>query len=909
MSLLTKIFGDPDEKILKKFQPLVEQINFLEKEFENLGQQELKAKTDYLKSCLNQGKTKDEILPQAFAAVREAAKRTLKQRHYDVQLLGGIILHQGKIAEMRTGEGKTLASTCPIYLNALDGKGVHVVTVNDYLSKRDCVWMGQIYNALGLSVGCLVHEIAYLYDPTYVNSEQKKEHGDQDSQRDKNRDILGNFKIEDSYLRPVSRQQAYQADITYGTNNEFGFDYLRDNLVSDIQEKSQRELNFAIIDEIDSILIDEARTPLIISAPAEESASLYHQLARLSDNLKTGQDYLVDEKMRAVTLTEDGMNKMASLLGEDPWEKSNLDLIHHIEAALKAKTLFQKNRDYVVKEGEIVIVDEFTGRLMIGRRYSEGIHQAIEAKENVSVRQESKTLATITFQNYFRFYKKIAGMTGTAITEAEEFDKIYNLDVVLVPTNEPLIRKDLPDRIYQNHEAKLEAIVREVKERHEKGQPILIGTGGFTIGEKTVGAIEKNRIIREALEKQGIEASVLDATNHEKEGQIIAQAGGFGAVTVATNMAGRGVDIILGGNPPDKEKQEKILSLGGLHIIGTERHESRRIDNQLRGRAGRQGDPGSSQFFISLDDDLMRIFGGAKLGSLMQTLNLPKDIPIESRAVSRAIESAQKKVEGFNFDTRKHLLEYDDVLNRHREAVYQRRKKILILPYQDIKKEIIDLTIKEIQKLVGFYTSSESKNDWDFEKLSENIKAIFDTKDDLKEILSQQKDRLAIIDYLEKLAQQAYQNLEEKIEKTQQQIELGVTDSLIARICRSIMLKSIDQYWIFHLEIINNLKGGIGLRAYGQQDPLVEYKKESRKKFGELMDSIDRQVVYSIYKVGLVEKAPQLKKEIQFQGAQKISQPNQASFRPKGEKKIGRNDSCPCGSGKKYKKCCGSNIS
>ena len=909
MSLLTKIFGDPDEKILKKFQPLVEQINFLEKEFENLGQQELKAKTDYLKSCLNQGKTKDEILPQAFAAVREAAKRTLKQRHYDVQLLGGIILHQGKIAEMRTGEGKTLASTCPIYLNALDGKGVHVVTVNDYLSKRDCVWMGQIYNALGLSVGCLVHEIAYLYDPTYVNSEQKKEHGDQDSQRDKNRDILGNFKIEDSYLRPVSRQQAYQADITYGTNNEFGFDYLRDNLVSDIQEKSQRELNFAIIDEIDSILIDEARTPLIISAPAEESASLYHQLARLSDNLKTGQDYLVDEKMRAVTLTEDGMNKMASLLGEDPWEKSNLDLIHHIEAALKAKTLFQKNRDYVVKEGEIVIVDEFTGRLMIGRRYSEGIHQAIEAKENVSVRQESKTLATITFQNYFRFYKKIAGMTGTAITEAEEFDKIYNLDVVLVPTNEPLIRKDLPDRIYQNHEAKLEAIVREVKERHEKGQPILIGTGGFTIGEKTVGAIEKNRIIREALEKQGIEASVLDATNHEKEGQIIAQAGGFGAVTVATNMAGRGVDIILGGNPPDKEKQEKILSLGGLHIIGTERHESRRIDNQLRGRAGRQGDPGSSQFFISLDDDLMRIFGGAKLGSLMQTLNLPKDIPIESRAVSRAIESAQKKVEGFNFDTRKHLLEYDDVLNRHREAVYQRRKKILILPYQDIKKEIIDLTIKEIQKLVGFYTSSESKNDWDFEKLSENIKAIFDTKDDLKEILSQQKDRLAIIDYLEKLAQQAYQNLEEKIEKTQQQIELGVTDSLIAIICRSIMLKSIDQYWIFHLEIINNLKGGIGLRAYGQQDPLVEYKKESRKKFGELMDSIDRQVVYSIYKVGLVEKAPQLKKEIQFQGAQKISQPNQASFRPKGEKKIGRNDSCPCGSGKKYKKCCGSNIS
>ncbi|OQX71469.1 preprotein translocase subunit SecA, partial [Candidatus Parcubacteria bacterium 4484_255] len=653
MSFLSKLFsGSSNQKEIEKLQPLVEVINSLEDKLQKLSAKELKAKTIELQKKLSQGKTKDEILTEAFALVREAAKRTLKQRHFDVQLMGGIVLHQGKIAEMKTGEGKTLASTCPIYLNALDGQGVHVITVNDYLARRDTVWMGQIYRALGLSVGCLVHDGAFMYDPEYIDPEPSRPE-EQGSKRDEERDRTGSFKVEQTYLRPVSRQEAYKCDITYGTNNEFGFDYLRDNLVYDLKDCVQRELNYAVIDEIDSILIDEARTPLIISAPAGESADLYYQLANLVKKLKSGKDYIVDEKLRTVILSEQGIDRVTSLLGEDPWANNNLDLVHHIDAALKAMVLFQKNRDYVVQKGKIIIVDEFTGRLMQGRRYSEGLHQAIEAKENVEVKQESRTLATITFQNYFRFYKKLCGMTGTAETEAEEFHKIYNLEVVQIPTNKPNIRKDLPDRIYRSKEAKFRAIIEDVKERHSKGQPILIGTGGFTIGEKTVGAIEKNRIIKDLLKKEGISCQVLDATNHEKEGQIIAQAGRLGAVTVATNMAGRGVDIVLGGNPFDSEKQKEVIKLGGLHIIGSERHESRRIDNQLRGRAGRQGDKGSSQFFLSLDDDLMRIFGGNRLAGLMQRLKIPDDVPIESKIVSRSMQSAQKKIEGFNFDTRK----------------------------------------------------------------------------------------------------------------------------------------------------------------------------------------------------------------------------------------------------------------
>ena len=935
MSLLSKIFGDPNEKELKKLEPLVNQINSLEPEFEKLKDEELKAKTKKLKKDLLQNQNKDHILPQAFALVRESAKRTLNQRHFDVQLIGGIVLHRGKIAEMRTGEGKTLAATCPVYLNALDGQGVHVITVNDYLAKRDCVWMGQIYHALGLSVSCIAHDTAFVYDPTYVLQTLT---GKPEDEIDKDRDETGSFKVEESYLRPVSRKQAYKVDITYGTNNEFGFDYLRDNLVHDSKDAVQRKLHYAIIDEVDSILIDEARTPLIISAPAEESADLYYKLAQIIKSLKSGRDYIVDEKTRSVSFShadkqgfkgtiEDlkGPEKIIQALGKDPWKEQDWTLIHHIDAALKAKTLFQKDRDYVVKNGEIIIIDEFTGRLMLGRRYSEGIHQAIEAKENVQVKQESRTMATVTFQNYFRFYDKMAGMTGTAITEAEEFHKIYNLDVMVIPTNKPMIRKDFPDRIYITKQAKFTSIIKEIKERHEKGQPILVGTGGFSIGEQTIGAIEKNRVIKNLLQKQGVECQVLDATNHEKEGQIIAQAGKLGAVTVATNMAGRGVDVVLGGSPVNIEQQKKVLKLGGLHIIGTEKHEARRIDNQLRGRGGRQGDPGSSQFFISLEDDLMRVFGGSRLAPLMKGLKIPEDMAIESQVVSKSIEAAQKKVEGFNFDTRKHLLEYDDVLNKHRETIYQRRRNILKMDLKQLNHEILNMVEKEIKNIVSFHTANEDKNKWDISQIVKAIKNIFpvyhasgeaeqDLEQELGNICTQSQGKTSfnsikeqLIKHLMELAVQAYNQVQEKVEQAKKDWNDPETGKgpLMEKIAKSILLQSIDRYWVYHLEVINNLKGGIGLRAYGQHDPLVEYKKESFKKFSELVQAINQQVVYSIYKVGLIERLPrQQKKEMRLSGAQKTSQENEVIIRPKGKKKPGRNDLCPCGSNKKYKKCC-----
>ncbi len=907
MSLLVKIFGDPNEKELKKLKSRVDEINSWEPKLEKLSDSELKEQTGQLKEFLSQGKTTDDILSQAFALVREAAKRSLKQRHFDVQLMGGIALHQGKIAEMRTGEGKTLAATCPAYLNALDGQGVHIVTVNDYLSKRDCVWMGQIYHLLGLKTSCIVHDNAFIYDPDYqpVSDEEK---------RDKQRDEIGSFKVEETYLRPISRREAYLADITYGTNNEYGFDYLRDNLVHDLGEMAQRKLHYAIVDEIDSILIDEARTPLIISVPAEESAVLYYKLARLVENLKSNEDYVMDEKMRAVTLTEKGTDRVVELLGEDPWTSDNVVMIHHVDAALKAKTLFHKDRDYVIKNGEIIIIDEFTGRLMLGRRYSEGIHQAIEAKENVQIKQESKTLATITFQNYFRFYEKLSGMTGTALTEAEEFHKIYNLEVLVVPTNKAMVRKDMPDRIYRTKEAKFKAIVEEINQRHKKGQPILIGTGGFTIGEQTVGAIEKNRIIRDLLVKEGISCQVLDATNHEKEGQIIAQAGRLNAVTIATNMAGRGVDIILGGNPPDEQEQKKILELGGLHIIGTERHEARRIDNQLRGRSGRQGDPGSSQFFLSLEDDLMRIFGGLRLSSLMTTLKIPDEVPIESQAVSRAIEAAQRKVEGFNFDTRKHLLEYDDVLNKHREAIYRRRRAVLAINDREIKEEIFRITKEEMNKIILSKTMREKG--YDPEGLNEMIGMIFPVPEEerkvLRDIFNNRGNKTDLVlreeiaEYAGKMTERAYEQAKENVMQANKDWgdQTSDKDSLMAKVAKSILLQSIDYYWVYHLEVIENLKGGIGLRAYGQQDPLVAYKKESREKYAQLTEMINKQVVYSIYKIGTVN-VPRPKKEIKLKGADKGGQSQEVFLRPKGEKKVGRNDPCPCGSGKKYKRCHG----
>jgi len=892
MNFLSKLFsGSSNIKEVERLQSLIDAINAFEDKFQKLSPEDLKKVSIELKERLSKGKTKDEILTEAFALVREAAKRTLKQRHFDTQLIGGIVLHQGKIAEMKTGEGKTLASTCPIYLNALDGKGVHVVTVNDYLARRDAVWMGQIYRALGLSVACLVHEGAFVYDPEYIVTRPEDEE-EQESERDQERDTTGSFKVEQTYLRPVSRKEAYLCDITYGTNNEFGFDYLRDNLAHNLKECGQRELNYAIIDEIDSILIDEARTPLIISAPAGESADLYHQLADLVKKLKSGEDYIVDEKLRTVILSENGMDRVASSLGEDPWASNNFDLVHHIDAALKATVLFQKDRDYVIQKGEIIIIDEFTGRLMEGRRYSDGLHQAIEAKEKVDVKQESKTLATITFQNYFRFYKKLSGMTGTAETEAEEFHKIYNLEVVQVPTNKPNIREDLADRIYRTKDAKFKAIIEDVKERHSKGQPILIGTGGFTIGEKTVGAIEKNRIIKNLLEKEGVPCKVLDATNHEKEGQIIAQAGRLGAITVATNMAGRGVDIVLGGNPFDIEKHKEIVELGGLHIVGSERHESRRIDNQLRGRAGRQGDNGSSQFFLSLDDDLMRIFGGSRLAGLMQGFKIPDDVPIESKIVSRSMGSAQKKIEGFNFDTRKHLLEYDDVLSKHRETIYRLRKGVLKMNYQEMKENFLEKIKKEIEKIIQ---SKVLNNEIDVSTIIEIVKKIFPIPSDLENELKSITEANDIVDHIFKIAKKEYNNLEiEMNNKGKESEDSSGSKPLMNVLLLSIYLQTIDRYWISHLQIIDNLKGGIGLRAYGQHDPLVEYKKESRRKFSELTRAMDMQIVYSVYKVGLVKNFTQPKKvEVKLTGARK-----------KGENKIGRNDPCPCGSKKKYKKCC-----
>ncbi len=960
MSFWKKIFGDPNQRIIDNTQPVIERINFLEPEFEKLSDEELKNKTAEFRLLLEKGKTLDDILPEAFAACREAAKRTLGQRHFDVQLIGGVVLHRGQIAEMKTGEGKTLTATLAVYLNALSGKGVHLVTVNDYLAKRDSVWMGQIYYALGLSVSCINHESAFLYDPNYIEEIQNP--NDQGSVRDEARDTKGVFKIEQSYLRPVSRREAYQADILYGTNNEFGFDFLRDNMaVAPSQmvqprcpdgmsggeapmEASERELNFAIVDEVDSILIDEARTPLIISAPAEESGELYYRFAELVKRLKENEDYNVDEKMRAATLTQEGISKMEKWLGvENIYTEGGIKLAHHIEQALKAEVLFKKDKDYVVREGEVVIVDEFTGRLMFGRRYSEGLHQAIEAKEGVKIQRESQTLATITFQNYFRLYKKLSGMTGTAATEAEEFAKIYNLEVVQCPTNKPMIRRDLPDRIYKTESGKFKAVVGEIKERHERGQPVLVGTI----------SIEKNEILGEMLSREGVPHNILNAKNHEREAEIIAQAGRKGAVTIATNMAGRGVDIILGGNPPIQEEAEEVKRLGGLFVLGTERHESRRIDNQLRGRGGRQGDSGETQFFVSVEDDLMRIFGGDRLKKIMETLGVPEDMSIENKIISRSIESAQKKVEGHNFDIRKYLLEYDDVLNKHRETIYKKRREILFS--EGYRKKILEMVEGGIEKITLFHTASSDEKDWNLEEIYESVGTIFSIPvearrrmDDLKEgaDLSRRsfangetkaEARTKIIVYLMSLAQKEYETLEKRIE------EATGNPKFIREVEKGVSLRAIDMLWVEHLEAMDALKTGIGLRGYGQRDPLVEYKREAYRMFAELLELIEKQIVYNIFKIypvaangvgvqsasaGLPPSpfglrrtgrrdmaAPPTKSLLERQGVS-VSAPEKggasgagsnvaAGFSPRQSTKIGRNDPCPCGSGKKYKRCHG----
>ncbi|PJE75903.1 preprotein translocase subunit SecA [Candidatus Uhrbacteria bacterium CG10_big_fil_rev_8_21_14_0_10_48_11] len=908
VSFLTSLLGNPNERALKSVRKTVEAINGWEESIQKLSSEELRQQTEAFRRRLKEGETIDDLLPEAFAVVREAARRTLNQRQFDVQLMGGIILHRGTIAEMKTGEGKTLTATAPLYTNALNGKGAHLVTVNDYLARFQCQWMGGVFDSLGMTVGSIQHDAAFRYDP-------------------KTRELL-----------PVTRREAYACDITYGTNNEFGFDYLRDNMVSRVEDRVQRDLAYAIVDEVDSILIDEARTPLIISAPAEESNDRYYQFAELIRRLEPEVDDNVDEKMRAATLTEAGIAKLEKLLNvENIYAAGGMETVHHIEQALKAERLYKRDRDYVVKDGEVIIVDEFTGRLMQGRRYSEGLHQAIEAKENVKIQRESQTLATITFQNYFRLYEKLAGMTGTAETEAEEFHKIYKLEVVVVPTNRPMVRKDLSDRIYKTEHGKFLAVVREVKERYEKGQPVLIGTI----------SIEKNERLSQLLLESGVPHQMLNAKNHEREASIIAEAGRVGAVTLATNMAGRGVDIILGGPPPElvdgkpvdgeeftawQQAHQQALDAGGLHVIGTERHESRRIDNQLRGRSGRQGDPGSSQFYVSLEDDLMRIFSSERIKNMMERLGVPEDMPIENNMVSKALESAQRRVEGHNFDIRKHLVEYDDVINKHRETVYRLRHRVLdnfkasMESAEDLlEPEIMKMITEEIETVVAFHTRAEETGDWDSKEISQVIRTIYPVSTEVETAIAELSStaeehtlvakRDALITRIIDDATAAYGRLREHVAAALPQEQRVF---LLAE--RSLLLRAIDTLWIEHLEAMDHLRQGIGLRSYGQRDPLVEYKREAFKLFTDLLDLIRKQVVYSIYKVGVaVDVAPSMmgRQNVTFSApAKTMSERTPAVSVPEGgnvttstqqirSEKIGRNEPCPCGSGKKYKKCHG----
>ncbi len=812
-----KIFGDHHSRELKKLWPIVEKVNSREEEMRNLKDEEIPTKTAEFKQRAASGETLDELLPEAYALVREAARRTLGERHFDVQILGGIILHQGTITEMRTGEGKTLVATLPAYLNALTDRGVHVVTVNDYLSRRDAVWMGQIYDFLGLSVGALTQNSSFLY-----NSEP--EH------LDEKRDEVGSFKVLDDFLRSVERPEAYAADIVYGANNEFGFDYLRDNTEYQVERLRQREFNFAIIDEVDSVLIDEARTPLIISAPGKESDEMYHTFARVAAQLEPEQDYEVDEKLKAITLTDQGISKAEKALGvENIYTEKGVKYVHHLETAVRAKALFEKDTDYVVRDDQVVIVDQFTGRLQPGRRWSEGLHQAIEAKEGMRVQRESRTFASVTYQNFFRLYPKLSGMTGTAVTSAEEFQKVYGLDTLAVPTHKPIQRKDLNDQIYQTEHGKFRAVAKKIKELNKTGQPILIGTV----------SIEKNELLSQYLTKEGIKHEVLNAKNHEREGEIIAQAGREGSVTIATNMAGRGIDIKLGGSPATQEQYERVKEKGGLFVLGTERHEARRIDNQLRGRAGRQGDPGATQFFVSLEDNLMRVFAADAIKKVMGTFKVPEDQPVESRYISRSLERAQEKIEGFHFDSRKQILKFDDVLNSQRIAIYGERKTLLLGDQEEVKE------------------------------------------------------------YLESLLGSASEEERQQIEAKKQ--ELGEEEFI--DLARKVVLQTIDMFWMEHLEVMDYTRSSVNLRAYGQRDPLVEYRKEGLRLYQEMKDAIADEVVKLLPHMGAglaqVEEVERKEVNNKSSGSREKTQPARSSSR------AGRNELCPCGSGKKYKKCCG----
>ena len=857
MSFLKKFFPDAESALIKKLRKEVEKINALEPGLQALSDEALTAKTAEFKARLEKGETTDAIMHEAFAVCREAARRTLGQRHYDVQLLGGVVLHRGNIAEMRTGEGKTLTSTTAVYLNSLEGKGAHVITVNDYLAKRDAAWMGRVFHFLGLSVGVIQHEGGYRFD-----AEFKAEVAEDEKLADAEK---SGYKVHMDFLRPCSRKEAYAADITYGTNNEFGFDYLRDNMAQSAENMVQRGLHYAIVDEVDSILIDEARTPLIISAPAQESADLYYKFADIAKTLVEKEDYNIDEKLRTATYTEAGLQKVEKALGVANLYDSGLQHVHHAEQALRAQALFHNDKEYVVRNGEVVIVDEFTGRMMEGRRYSEGLHQAIEAKEGVKIQRESKTLATITFQNYFRLYKKLSGMTGTAATEAEEFSKIYTLDVISIPTHRDNKRADLPDRIFKNETGKWMAVVREVKERHEKGQPVLIGTV----------SIDKNQLLSSALAAAGVPHKMLNAKNHEQEAEIIAQAGRRGAVTLATNMAGRGVDILLGGNPPDKDEAEAVRALGGLHVIGTERHESRRIDNQLRGRAGRQGDPGSTQFFVSLDDELMRIFGSDRVKSMMNSLGMADDVPIESKIVTRSLEKAQQRVEGHHFDTRKHVLQYDDVLNKHRTAIYDERRGLITGERADAHDELMRMLETEIERIVFTHTAREvsevpaafqatqteaasnpeapvsGKGDWDPKEIIESFNTLVTLTDEetaqIKESLGEStRDK-------ERLLAQRTGTIEKMLEIVRGRFATAVEkvgdEETVKRLERTMLLRAIDGAWMRHLDDMTYLRRTIGLQGYAQRDPLVEYKKESFRLFSAMREDVAREVVYNLFKV------------------------------------------------------------
>ena len=886
-SFLSKVFGTKNERELKRLFPLVDEINAYESVISKLSDSQLQAKTEEFKKRL-ETQTLDDLLPETFAVVREVSKRILTMRHFDVQLLGGVVLHEGKIAEMKTGEGKTLVATLPVYLNALEGKGSHIVTVNDYLAKRDTQWMGPVYQFLGMSVGVIQHDNSFLFDQSYVSPDKRLD-----------------------FLRPCSRQEAYAADITYGTNNEFGFDYLRDNMKYEFSDYCQRELNFAIVDEVDSILIDEARTPLIISGPSEESTDKYYKIDKIIPKLVKDKDFTIDEKAKTAILTEEGNVKVEKLLGTgNLYDPVNIELVHHVLQALKAHALFKRDVDYVVKDNDVIIVDEFTGRLMPGRRWSDGLHQAIEAKEGVKIESENQTLASITFQNYFRMYSKLAGMTGTADTEAAEFAKIYNLDVIVIPTNQNMIREDFPDVIYKSEKTKFSSVIKEIEELHSKGQPVLVGTI----------SIEKSELLSHLLRKKGIRHSVLNAKYHEKEAEIITQAGRSGAVTIATNMAGRGTDIVLGGNPEglardflkDKkdyteedwkqailkaekmcqEDREKVIDSGGLHILGTERHEARRIDNQLRGRSGRQGDPGSSRFYLSLEDDLMRIFGSDRISGLMGKLGMEEDVPIENKMVTKALENAQKRVEAHNFEIRKHLLEYDDVMNKQRAEIYSFRREIL--RSTSLKQRIYEMVDETIDELLFIYCPEEKHIDeWDIKALKDAVYGIFSVTTDIRSPEDAESIRT---------------DLMREIKDTYERKEAEVDSELMRYIERIVTLQVIDMQWKDHLLAMDHLKEGIGLRGYGQRDPLVEYKKEAFHMFEELTSRITTEIVSRLYKVQVqkkepVKREPVMETRLSYNRGEGSSSPRVA----RRGKKIGRNEPCPCGSGKKYKKCCGGN--